>query len=287
MKNKMYIQHIENGYFRFILRLKYFFFFTEFQKYSGVRKQHYSKKGQSKQKGCVNGRKVKHWQKWDHEDLGHHVQLASVIQANCSQRTVGEQSGVNTLDDGFKLGGSDINRLRDDDFTGKAKSPIQVSMADLINGCKKREPHRLNNKRWIFKTKKGPEEIHIGVHDAKIHASSVWDVARRQREETGVKEIDYNSLQKEETNEKYDRGDEQTSIFCQLLKSEFFEFMARSYVRRSGSCFPPVVFISLRQNPTKNGNVFIADTYLQAGLVVQEMLHSASSDPSEQIGDYM
>lgn len=230
---------------------------------------------------------MKHWQKWNNTDLGHHVQLALVIQTNSSQRTIGAQSGVNKLDDGFKLGGSDINRLRDDDFTGKAKSPIQVNMADLIKGCKKREPHRLNNKRWIFKTKKGPEEIHIGVHDAKIHASSVWDVARRQREETGVKEIDYNSLQKEETNEKYDRGDEQTSIFCQLLKSEFFKFMARSYVRRSGSCFPPLVFISLRQNSTKNGNIFTADTYLQPGLVVQEILLSASSDPSEQIGDYM
>lgn len=233
---------------------------------------------------------MKHWQKWNNTDLGHHVQLASVIQTNSSQRTIGAQSGVNKLDDGFKLGGSDINRLRDDEFTGKAKSPIQVNMADLIKGCKKREPHRLNNKRWIFKTKKGPEEIHIGVRNAKIHTSSVWDhwdVAKRQREETDLKEIDNNNLRREETNEKYDRDNEQTSIFCQLLKSEFFEFMARSYVRRSGSCFPPLVFISLRQNSTKNGNIFSADTYLQPGLVVQEMLHPASSDPSEQIGDYM
>lgn len=231
---------------------------------------------------------MKHWQKWNHKNLGHHVQLASVIETNSSQRPIGAHSGVNTLDDGLKPGGSDINRLRDDDFTVKAKSPIQVNMADLIKGCKKREPHRQNNKRWIFKTKKGPEEIHISVQDVKVHASSVWDVAQRQRKETDLKEIDSNSLQKEETNEKYDHDDEQTSIIlCQLLKSEFFEFMARSYVRRSGSCFPPLVFISLRQNLTKHGNIFTADTYLQPGLVVQEMLHSASSDPSEQIGDYM
>lgn len=234
---------------------------------------------------------MKHWQKWNHKDLGRYVQLASVIQTNSSHfylRTIGAHSGVNDgLDDGFKLGGSDINRFRDDGSTVKAKSPIQINMADLIKGCKKREPHRQKNKRWIFKTKKGPEEIHIGVHDAMVHASSVWGVAKRLREETDLKEIDNNSLQKEETNEKYDHDHEQTTILCQLLKLEFFEFMARSYVRRSGSCFPPLVFISLRQNSTKNGTIFTADTYLHPGLVVQESLHSASSDPSEQIGDYM
>lgn len=48
-------------------------------------------------------------------------------------------------------------------------------MVDLIKGCKKWEFYRLINKRWIFKIKKGLEEIYIGVWNVKIYILSVWD----------------------------------------------------------------------------------------------------------------
>ena len=175
-------------------------------------------------------------------------------------------------------------------FTGKWKSAIEVNMVDLLQKCKKQGRGSNKKKRWRNEPIKD-RKIKEGIEKDQITLFPEDNCESNKFQEEHVNsDINDNFVktQREEaasSNEQND-DDDKRSMRCRFLLSEISEFMVKSFVQRSVYTFPPAMFIPLRKKLVKEGKQFTSDTYLQPGLVVQELLSSALSDPSRLIGEY-
>ena len=258
------------------------------RKYPLVRKQHPSKKALKKQKGNVNGRKVKRWQEWNPKDMEYFTRLSSMLRNN---RIFKKFAIIETKE---KLQ-EDVREFCEsvtESFTGKWKSAIEVNMVDLLQKCKKQGRGSNKKKRWRNepikdrKIKEGIEKDQITLFPEEENCDSNKFQEENVNNVTDINDNFVKTQKEAASADEQNDDDDKRSMRCRFLLSEISEFMVKSFVQRSVYTFPPAMFIHLRKNLVKEGKQFTSDTYLQPGLVVQELLSSALSDPSRLIGEY-
>lgn len=228
--------------------------YTELKRYSLVRRRYLSKKSWSKQKGCVNGRKVKRWQKWDPKNLGEFVHLSSMIQS----------SPVNGVDDktilestSTYIQGFSPHHHGYDMVTVEKKSTFDVNMEDLVWKYKESQINRHRSKR----SRKRRQIVN------KDNSGKHFKNAQRHKQHTEIYKDNSNQI---------------SFIYCQIKNSDFSEFS--DSVQHSFSCYPPVLHIPVDKETGDDNST--TDISLAPGLLFQELASSAVNGPKNQIGHY-
>ena len=242
-----------------------------------------------KQKGNVNGHKVKRWQQWNPKDMEYFTRLSSMLGNN----RICKKFAIIETKEKMQENVREFCESVTENFTGKWKSAIEVSMVDLLQKCKKQGRGTNKRKRWRNEPI-NDRKIKEGIEKDRItHFQEEENCEINKFQEENVNNVtdindNYVKTQKEETasSDEQNDDDDKRSMRCRFLLSEISEFMVKSFVQRSVYTFPPAMFIPLRKNLVKEGKQFTSDTYIQPGLVVQELLSSALSDTSRLIGEY-
>ncbi|XP_061179420.1 uncharacterized protein LOC133188045 [Saccostrea echinata] len=249
---------------------------------TNARRQNLSKKAMTKQKGCVNGRKTKRWQKWNPKDteeclLIEYDRVTSPTNVgrvfSLAERTVLNNE---TPDDSYIQGLSFLNSGRQT-VTLEKKSTLDVSIEDLL-----RQYHEKYHKG--HKTKHFKKKIEPFTTKKKVELATVDQTKHIVYPD--VKTENANNETKENTSFSNDNIESQTFIACVIKKSEFDEFLKSRFVQHSESCFPPIISIPLVHNINGNAKHFTPESSLRPSLLLQESTKSVVFDTVQRTGIY-
>ncbi|XP_062602170.1 uncharacterized protein LOC134263804 [Saccostrea cucullata] len=251
----------------------------ELVRYSNVRvgRQHLSKKAMSKQKGCVNGRKTKHWHIWNTKDTEECLMIGYNTVTSSS-----ESYEVDTTDNKeMMVQGTSFPNYGKQIMSLEKKSTFDVSIKDLLRKYVEQNNKRPKGKRTRkrfdpFKAKNNKADLAAGdQRDHVVYPSAKSEDVKR----------DVNSETKENVSFTNVNTEPQTFINCVMKRSEFDDFMRSRFVQLSESCFPPIIFIPLGHNINGNSKHFTQDK-LPSALLLQESTKSVVHDTTQRTGIY-